>query len=35
MVSVGTDGTQVINRALTYEDKWTLSRYARKDVRII
>jgi len=35
MVSVGTDGTPVINRALTYEDKWTLSRYARKDVRII
>lgn len=35
LVRIDTFGTQVINRALTYEDKLTISRYTRRDVLIV
>lgn len=35
IVHVGTDGQQVINRSLTYEDRLTISRYSRHDFRVI
>lgn len=34
VVHVGTDGAQVINRALTYEDRLTIKRYQRHDVSV-
>lgn len=35
IVHIDTMGTQVINRALTYEDRLTIQRYTRRDVRIL
>lgn len=35
MLHIGTDGAQVINRTLSYEDRLTLSRYTRREILIV
>lgn len=35
VLHVGSDGSQIINRALSYENKLAIQRYSRHDVRII